>query len=219
MHWALAPDEALIIEFDAHDGLWMLTNMGVFFTSMDFLYRPVSYTPSRTTVDSDGKVRLVLAHDDPGCHNWMDTQGFERGNVTYRHMLEGDPAELRTRVVKRAELADALPADTATVTEEDRRCADVGSLQRDSAALRALMPRCSAGGGSESMPAATSAALVNAADCAPHAATSMMTFDCDGQHVLAGPGLRRRCRANTAWRADRPSCSGRRSSRRAMPDR
>ena len=71
-------------------------------------------------MDSDGKVRLVLAHDDPGLHNWMDTQGFERGNVTYRHMLEGEPAELRTRVVKRAELADALPADTATVTAEDR---------------------------------------------------------------------------------------------------
>jgi Protein of unknown function (DUF1214) len=120
MHWVLAPDQALIIEFDAHDGLWMLTNMGVFFNSMDFLYRPVSYTPSRTRVDGDGKVRLVLAHDDPGYHNWMDTQGFERGNVTYRHMLEGDPAELRTRVVKRAELTDVLPADTATVTKEDR---------------------------------------------------------------------------------------------------
>jgi Protein of unknown function (DUF1214) len=120
MHWVLAPDEALIIEFDAHDGLWMLTNMGTFFTSMDFLYRPVSYTPSRTRVDDDGKVRLVLAHDDPGYHNWMDTQGFERGNVTYRHMLEGAPVALSTRLVKRAELADALPADTARVTEAER---------------------------------------------------------------------------------------------------
>ena len=113
-------DEALIIEFDAHDGLWMLTNMGAFFTSMDFLYRPVSYTPSRTAVDSDGKVRLVLAHDDPGLHNWMDTQGFERGNVTYRHMLAGAPVELTTQLVKRAELADVLPPDTSTVTEGER---------------------------------------------------------------------------------------------------
>lgn len=120
MHWVLAPDEALIIEFPAHDGLWTFTNMGVFFNSMDFLYRPVSYTPSRTTVDSDGTVRLILAHDDPGFHNWMDTQGFERGNITYRHMLEGEPAALRTRLVKRAELADALPPDTATVTERER---------------------------------------------------------------------------------------------------
>ena len=120
MHWALSADEALIIEFDAHDGLWMFTNMGVFFNSMDYLYRPVSYTPSRTAVDRDGKVRLVLAHDDPGYHNWIDTQGFERGNVTYRHMLEGAPAELHTRVVKRTHLADALPPDAATVTAAER---------------------------------------------------------------------------------------------------
>ncbi len=120
MHWVLAPDEALIIEVDAHDGLWMFTNMGVFFNSMDFLYRPVSYTPSRTAVDSDGRIRLVLAHDDPGVHNWMDTQGFERGNVTYRHMLGGEPAALTTRLVKRSELADVLPADTATVTPDER---------------------------------------------------------------------------------------------------
>jgi Protein of unknown function (DUF1214) len=120
MHWVLSADEALIIEFDAHDGLWMLTNMGVFFNSMDFLYRPVSYTPSRTAVDGDGKVRLVLAHDDPGYHNWIDTQGFERGNLTYRHMLEGEPAELHTRVVKRADLAEELPPDTATVTAAER---------------------------------------------------------------------------------------------------
>ncbi|GFM21150.1 uncharacterized protein PO1_contig-109-16 [Mycobacterium sp. PO1] len=120
MHWQLAGDEALIVEFDMHDGLWMLTNMGVFFNSMDYLYRPVSYTPSRTAVDSDGKVRLVLAHDDPGCHNWIDTQGFERGNLTYRHMLDGRPATLATRVVKRADLAAELPGDTATVTPQQR---------------------------------------------------------------------------------------------------
>jgi hypothetical protein len=66
MYWVLASDEALIVEFDAHDGLWMLTNMGVFFNRLDYLYRPVSYTPSRATTDGDGKVRLVLAHDDPG---------------------------------------------------------------------------------------------------------------------------------------------------------
>jgi hypothetical protein len=120
MHWTLAGDEALVVEFDAHDGLWMLTNMGVFFNSMDFLYRPVSYTPSRTRIDSDGRVRVVLAHTDPGVQNWLDTQGFERGNLTYRHMLEGAPAVLQTHVVKYAALRDVLPADTATVTPGER---------------------------------------------------------------------------------------------------
>jgi len=120
MHWVLAADEALIIEFPAHEGLWTFTNMGVFFNSMDYLYRPVSYTPSRTIVDSDGHVRLIVAHHDPGYHNWIDTQGFERGNITYRHMLEGAPVPLRTRLVKRAELPDALPTDTVAITPEQR---------------------------------------------------------------------------------------------------
>jgi hypothetical protein len=120
MHWVLGPDEALIVEFDAHDGLWMLTNMGPFFTSMDYLYRPVTYTPSRTAVDADGKVRIVLAHDDPGVHNWMDTQRFERGNLTYRHMLSGHPVPLHTRLVRAADLDEALPADTARVSPRER---------------------------------------------------------------------------------------------------
>jgi hypothetical protein len=120
MCWRLQPDEALIVEFDNHDGFWSLTNMGSFFSSMDYLYRPVSYTPSRGRVDSDGKVRMVLSHDDPGYHNWIDTQGFELGNLTYRNMPGTTPTELRTRLVKRVQLAQALPADAARVTPQER---------------------------------------------------------------------------------------------------
>ncbi|WP_066917094.1 DUF1214 domain-containing protein [Mycobacterium interjectum] len=123
MYWELAPDEALIVEFDAHDGLWMLTNMGVFFNSMDYLYRPVSYTPSRTKVDRDGRIRLVMAHRDPKVHNWLDTQGFERGNLTYRHMLEGEPVPLETRTVTFDDLMSALPADTVMITAAERTAA------------------------------------------------------------------------------------------------
>ena len=35
-------------------------------------------------------------------------------------MLEGVPAVLQTRVVKHADLADVLPADTPTVTPQER---------------------------------------------------------------------------------------------------
>jgi hypothetical protein len=123
MYWELGRDEALIVEFDAHHGLWMLTNMGVFFNSMDYLYRPVSYTPSRAAVDADRRIRLVMAHRDPGVQNWLDTQGFERGNLTYRHMLDGQPAVLNTRVVAYEELRANLPADTTTVNETERAVA------------------------------------------------------------------------------------------------
>lgn len=120
MVWALEPDEALIVEMDQHDGFWIFGMGGVFAGSMDFLYRPVSYTPARTAVDGDGVVRLVLAHDDPGVHNWLDTQRMSNGNLTYRNLLSQNPAALRTRLVKRAELQEALPPDTATVTGDER---------------------------------------------------------------------------------------------------
>lgn len=43
--------------------------------------------PARTEVDSDGVVRPVIAHDDPGVHNRLDTQGFSNGNRTYRNLM------------------------------------------------------------------------------------------------------------------------------------
>lgn len=120
MVWRLAPDEALIVEMAAHDGFWIFGMGGPFVGSMDFLHRSTSNTPARTRVDSDGIVRLVLAHDDPGVHNWLDTQGFSDGNLTYRNLMSQTSAPIRTRVVKRADLPSALPADTAMVTPEQR---------------------------------------------------------------------------------------------------
>lgn len=120
MVWALQPDEALIVEMENHDGFWIFGMGGVFVNSMDYLYRPVSYTPARTTVDSDDVVRLVIAHDDPGVHNWLDSQGFPNGNLTYRNLLSRNPAVFRTRLVKRTELLSALPPDTTMVTREQR---------------------------------------------------------------------------------------------------
>lgn len=120
MVWRLAPDEVLIVEMDDHDGFWIFGMGGVFAGSLDFLYRPVSYTPARTRVDPDGVVRLVIAHDDPGVANWLDTQGFSDGNLTYRNLMSQNPATFRTRLVKRSEVLGALPSDTALVTPEER---------------------------------------------------------------------------------------------------
>ena len=120
MVWKLEPDEALIVEMDWHDGFFIFGMGGAFVGSMDFLHRPVSYTPARTRVDSDGTIRLVLAHTDPGIANWLDTQTFAEGNLTYRNLLSQQPATFRTKLVKHTDLRTALPADTATVTPAER---------------------------------------------------------------------------------------------------
>ncbi|WP_404482556.1 hypothetical protein [Novosphingobium sp. BL-52-GroH] len=120
MVWHLEPQEALIVEMDMHPGFWIFGMGGAFAGSMDFLHRPVSYTPARTCVDGDGVVRLVLSQDDPGVHNWLDTQGFSDGNLTYRNLLTQDAATFRTLLVPRDALMAHLPADTARVSRAER---------------------------------------------------------------------------------------------------
>jgi hypothetical protein len=120
MPWQLGPDESLIFEFAGEDAFWMLTNMGAFWNSMDYLYRPVSYTPARTAVDSDGRIRLVMAHSDPGVHNWIDTQAFAQGYLTFRGIGARALPDVTTRVVRTEDLVAALPADTLRVTPAER---------------------------------------------------------------------------------------------------
>jgi hypothetical protein len=120
MVWKLASDEALIITFDDPGTFWMLTNMGSFMSSMDYLYRHVSYTPARTKVDSDGKIRMVLAHTDPGYHNWIETQGFEMGHITARNNFVDWCMRFSTQLVKFDEIADHMPAGSVKVTAEER---------------------------------------------------------------------------------------------------
>lgn len=118
--WHVEPDEALVVEMDNHDGFWIFGMGGVFGGSLDYLHRAVSYTPARTYADSDGVVRLVMAHDDPGVHNWLDTQGFSDGNLTYRNLMSSHAATFRTRLVARCDLDDVLPPDTVRVSAADR---------------------------------------------------------------------------------------------------
>jgi len=118
--WRLAPEEALIVEMDWHDGFWLFGMNAFFVESMDYLYRSTSFAPARTKVDSDNVVRFVIAHDDPGVHNWLDTQGYSDGNLGYRNLMSQNPATFRTKLVKRAELMDHLPANTAMVTPGER---------------------------------------------------------------------------------------------------
>lgn len=120
MYWEIGPDEALIVEFDNYDALWAFTNMGQFMNSMDYLYRPVSYSPARSKVDADGRVRFVMTHRDPGYHNWIDTQGFEVGNLTHRTLLSTEEVQIDTRLVKLDDLDAAMHPTSAKCTKEER---------------------------------------------------------------------------------------------------
>ena len=121
--WDLAPDEALCIETDVPDARYwnlQLATLG-WFEPVDPIHRITSINQAQARVDSDGRLRAVVAHTDPGVPNWLDTGGHRQGLLTFRWFWpRSDPAP-STRVVKRGELAGWMPPGSPRVDAAARR--------------------------------------------------------------------------------------------------
>lgn len=90
--WRLDPGQALVIEGDVIDcRYWNILAYSRFLNSLDFRYRPVSYTGATATL-TDGRFRFVLAVEDPAAEgpgvgaDWIDTEGREFGIIVMRFL-------------------------------------------------------------------------------------------------------------------------------------
>ena len=71
----------------------------------DYVNRQVSRNRANTTLDADGGFTMILAHEDPGLPNWIDTEGRPLGTVFWRFFLpEGEIETPVATVVKFADL-------------------------------------------------------------------------------------------------------------------
>ncbi|MEZ4334101.1 MAG: hypothetical protein R3F35_20315 [Myxococcota bacterium] len=117
----LAPDEALVLEFELPDAsYWGLQLGDLFWQAADYVDHQSSLNGRQVEVDSDGRVRVVLAREDPGVANWLDTTGLARGIALLRwYRADRHPVPVATRM-PRAEVARALPAETQRVDPAER---------------------------------------------------------------------------------------------------
>jgi hypothetical protein len=104
-YWKLAPDEALVIEATppACD-YWNFQLSNHWLESLDYRYWRIHANKATVAYEPDGSVRLVVAHDDPGLPNWLQTAGHDRGSMCWRWVRAKEHPQPRTRVVKLAEL-------------------------------------------------------------------------------------------------------------------
>lgn len=123
--WELAPDEALVLEWDVPDSLyWGMQIADVWSNALDFIHHQVDVNMRTAVLDPDGRLRVVIAGRDTGHANWLDTCGRGEGELATRnYRARGETAAPVVRVVPIAELDDALPAGTARVTPEQRAAA------------------------------------------------------------------------------------------------
>ena len=101
--YQIEDDEALIVEVSPPDSrYWNLTLENRWHEIGDYLHRPTSRTLSDVEYNEDGSVEFLIAHEDPGHPNWLDTSGHDFGFMTFR-WVDGENAEIdmpTTRLVK-----------------------------------------------------------------------------------------------------------------------
>jgi hypothetical protein len=121
--WELEEDEALLVACDRPDAqYWSFTlhTLG-WLESGDFAERQTSLSGHQVHLDDDGRVRIVLAHRDPGVPNWLDVEGRPRGLLVYRWAWARDNPRPTAKVVGVADLGAELPASHPAVSPAERR--------------------------------------------------------------------------------------------------
>lgn len=121
-YWSLPKDESLIIRVRPPVCPYWAVEFGNFWwMSMDYRYRLSNTNCHYAQLEDDGELIVVVAHEDPGLPNWLDTSGFSEGYVTYRWMLAQSCPEPQATQVKTAELFKHLPARIKRITPDARR--------------------------------------------------------------------------------------------------
>jgi hypothetical protein len=119
----LGPDDALVIEASEPDArFWdvQLYTMG-WFEPFDYANHTTSLNHTQARLSTDRRFRAVLAHQDPGVPNWLDTEGRAEGMITHRWIDARSDPSISARVVPFADVRAHLPADTPLVGADERR--------------------------------------------------------------------------------------------------
>jgi hypothetical protein len=136
--WELAEDEALIVELAPPQALyWSIALGNHWWESIDYANHQSSLNGHQARLDGDGMFLAVVAREDPGVANWLDTAGQHQGPMIMRYVRAAAAPVPSTRVVPLSGLADALPPGTARCDPETR--ARIVAARR--AAIRRRFPR------------------------------------------------------------------------------
>jgi hypothetical protein len=119
----LEPGQVLLIETELPQTAryWNIQLSDMMWNSVDWMNRQSSLNGGQAQIDADAKFRAVIALDDPGVPNWLDTGGNHDGAIMLRWTEASSGPAPTLRLVDTATLRDHLPPGTPNVTGEERQ--------------------------------------------------------------------------------------------------
>lgn len=103
--WRLEPDEALIVRIPRipECDTWNLQVDNFWQESMDRRYFRSSINRHTAHYAADGSMTAIIAHENPGHPNWLDTAGHVTGHFAMRWIRAAEHVDPETRLVPLSE--------------------------------------------------------------------------------------------------------------------
>ncbi len=100
----IEPDEVLVIEATPPEcDYWNFQLANYWLESLDYRFHDIHLNKGTAVEAADGSVRIVIAHEDPGCANWLDPCGHVEGTMCWRWVRAESHPEPTCRLLKLAE--------------------------------------------------------------------------------------------------------------------
>ncbi|HEY9114157.1 MAG TPA: DUF1214 domain-containing protein [Bacteroidales bacterium] len=103
-YWKLAEDEAVVITVNPPEcDSWNFQLNNYWMESLDYRYFNICVSKGNAVYEKDGSIKVIVAHQNPGTGNWIDTCQHKEGTMCWRwyRLPEGaKPVQPKCEVVK-----------------------------------------------------------------------------------------------------------------------
>jgi hypothetical protein len=119
--WDLGPDEALVFELKPVKAkYWSVTGTNFWNQALSATDIPGEINNYGAVTDPDGKIRILITHNDPGYANWISTGGLKVGNINIRFNFLKEEEKVTCKKIRLSDLETVMAPNSVKVTPEER---------------------------------------------------------------------------------------------------